>query len=277
MAPENPENPIRPEQSAQDTNTETKDHQGKPDPSIEPAALIPDPPPPPPKQHEIAVNIKRDRIDWWTLRMEGFGLFVLCVYTVFTALMYCANKKAAEAAKSANTIATKTMRITQRAWVSPHLIHQIFNENQPLVVSTQFDNTGETPAIHVQTCEVAEIVENTRKDVDISCPERAKSPGFDIVFPKGSLSRIANATGDGGKTRIDPEGLLRKPLMTALRKGDKSVYVYGRVDYWDVFQKPHWATFCSTMLIMPPTPGGMPETISWIVCRNGNDVDPEEP
>jgi hypothetical protein len=68
---------------------------------------------------------KRDWIDKATLGLEGFGLFVLIVYTIFTGLMYSANKKAAEAARDAAkaaqdsvTQARESAHLDQRAWVA---------------------------------------------------------------------------------------------------------------------------------------------------------------
>lgn len=275
MTSENPDNPASPQPADTDADLKSREQASNPQPTPSPEALQPQSAPP---KHgcDVTCNIRKDCIDWLTLGLETFGLVVLIVYTIATVAIWCANKKAADAAAGANKIATKTMRIDQRAWLSPHIIHQIFSKDQPLVVATQFDNTGKSPAIHVQTCVVAEVVEKTREDVDISCPESSKSPGLDVIFPGGHVARLSNATGKGGKTDIDPQGLLREPLMKELRGWSKTVYVYGRVDYWDVFKKPHWATFCSTMLIMPPTSGGMPETVSWTTCQNGNGVDVED-
>jgi len=232
--------------------------------------------PPSHSGYSVTCHKQRDKWDIAKLIGEFIGLGFLITYTLYTAGIYCANKKAAIAAQGANDVATRTMRIDQRSWMAPRIIHQIFKEGQPLVVTTQFDNTGKTPALKLKTCQVAEIVEQSRKDVDISCPARAYSPGFDVVFPGNHVNRISNPAGDGGKVVVSKDGLLRMPLMEELRHRKKTVFVYGRIDYRDVFDKPHWATFCSAMLIMPPTPGGMPETVSWITCESGNDVDPED-
>jgi hypothetical protein len=244
------------------------------EPNIRPAPSAPEPPPA--KTH-CQITCKQEK-DWWDHAkpfVEIAGILLLLVYTIYTIKMYFANRDAADAAKSAADTAAKTMRIDQRAWISPRLLNSVFKKDQPLAIAIEFDNTGKTPAIHVQTCVVAEPVESSRKDVDISCPESSKSPGFNIIFPNGHIDRLANATGQGGKTNIDPQGLLREPFMKELRGWKTIVYVYGRVDYWDVFKEPHWSTFCSKLLIMPPTSGGMPETVNWMTCETGNDVDPK--
>lgn len=117
MALENPEPPVGKQQSTQNAHGETKDHQRKSNPPVPPKVFKSNPPLPPYKHCEATVNIKRDSIDWWTLRLEGLGLFVLIVYTVFTGLMWYANKKSSDAAKSAADTAQKTLVITNRSWI----------------------------------------------------------------------------------------------------------------------------------------------------------------
>lgn len=48
-----------------------------------------------------------------SVAFSGFGLFVLIIYTTFTALMYCANKKSADAAKSAADTAASELTLTR--------------------------------------------------------------------------------------------------------------------------------------------------------------------
>jgi hypothetical protein len=202
--------------------------------------------------------------------ISTFGLLLVNVF------LLPSTKKAADSAQKTADFTARTMRVDQRAWIAPRVVNQIVAQDQPLAVTIQFDNTGKTPATHVETCVVAEIIKNTTTNIDVSCPDTSKSPGLSVVFPQTHISRLIDATGNGGKTTIDPQGLLREPLMKQLRHWEKSVLVYGRIDYWDVFKRPHWATFCSTMLILPPTPGGMPETVNWNACPAWNDIDPDE-
>lgn len=263
----------KPTPSTPQANQDTANENSSVRPSVNAIASPKVEPPPSHPCYKVACEKKRDGWDYAKLVAEFIGLGFLILYTLYTTGIYCANKKAADAARSAADTAAKTMIIDQRAWISPHIINQIFAKDQPLVVPVEFDNTGKTPAIHVQTCVVAEIV---NKDVDLTCPDSLKSPGLDVIFPQNHISRTPNATGrgGGGKMDIDPEGLLREPLIKELRLRKKTVLVYGRVDYWDVFKKPHWSTFCSTMWIMPAI-AKMPEIKNWSACPIGNDIDPE--
>lgn len=213
----------------------------------------------------------------WSLFLQGATLVAVSIYALVAIFRWCEMRRAAKAAAGANRIAAQTLRENERAWAAPHITNQIFGKNLPLEIIVKFANTGRTPAIHVQTCVVSEIVEKTRPNIDISCPDSIKSPGLGIIFPNDSIERMTNAVGQGGKANIDPQGLLREGLMKELRHWDKNVWVYGRIDYWDIYQRPHWATFCSTMIIMPPAPGGLPETKNWMACQNGNAVDPQLP
>jgi|SRR5579862_3545632 len=234
--------------------------------------------------------------NWWEKTkpyLETVGAVLLLIYTIYTAKMYHSNKQAAQAAADSASEAKKSreqsekafgvtveqFQMDQRAWISPHITNQLFEELKPFLIITEFNNTGKTPAIKVKTCEVAEIATLTRerKRFDLTCPEGAYSPGYDIIFPTDHIYRTPNAAGNGGKHTIYKDGLNRKPLMDALRHGKKILYVYGRVDYCDVFNRPHWVTFCSRFQVMPATPGGLPETKNWQTCEVGNDIDPVEP
>src|ERR1035441_4983864 len=60
----------------------------------------------------------RDRLEHKRFRVECVTLGVLVIYALITLLMYCANKKAAEAAKSAADTAAAGLELAQRPWLS---------------------------------------------------------------------------------------------------------------------------------------------------------------
>jgi hypothetical protein len=228
---ENSENPASTQQFGADARAETKDHQGKPDPPNSPEVTLPNSPSSPAKQCEITTNIKRDRIDWWTLRMEGFGLFVLCVYTVFTALMWCANKqaadaatRAAESAENSVTQARDNAHLDQRAWVSVKSVKLTapYSLTTKGGITVTLANTGKTPALDVGI---------TQGGMD-----KSDNPKMDILIPR----RMVIAPGSNDDT-IFIEVLPRDPKI--------SLYVRFVIQYWDVFQNrgidpPHSTTFC---------------------------------
>jgi archaellum component FlaF (FlaF/FlaG flagellin family) len=109
---------IKNKTSTPNASDESDNHADQANPEIPPEAVVPTLPPPSPKHCEITANIKRDSIDWWTLRLEGVGLFVLIVYTIFTGMMYFANRDAANAAQSAATTAKEAIHLSERAYIT---------------------------------------------------------------------------------------------------------------------------------------------------------------
>lgn len=155
--------------------------------------------------------------------LEVSGIAIALGIAILTNFTLKQIGKQATAAQGQLDVNQRQFRIDQRAWISPHIINQFFAEGKPLAIFTEFSNTGKTPAIKVKTCQVAEIIGRNRKDVDISCPESAKSPGFGVLFPQSNSYRMSNAAGNGGKAIIEKDGLLRNPLMDDLRHREKVV------------------------------------------------------
>ena len=64
--------------------------------------------------YKITCDKKRDGWDYAKLVAEFIGLGFLIAYTLYTAGIYCANRKAAEAAKSAAEVARDAFVVGQR-------------------------------------------------------------------------------------------------------------------------------------------------------------------
>jgi hypothetical protein len=153
---ENPKDSIGPHQPAPHASTETNNHKDEPDAPSAAAVVLPNSPPPPQKHCEITVNTKRDRIDWWTVRLEGFGLFVLCVYTVATIAIWCANKNAADAAKTAADTARDALVIGNRPWIKVDLSQTAPLEFLPdgsakIGIQERIENIGSSVALRVES------------------------------------------------------------------------------------------------------------------------------
>lgn len=89
------------------------------DTSHAPEASIenPNPPAPPPKEQQESSAERAERRDRIRLAAEVVGAVLLLFYAWLTYGMYCANKKAAEAAQSAAKIAAQQLELTERPWV----------------------------------------------------------------------------------------------------------------------------------------------------------------
>jgi hypothetical protein len=75
----------------------------------------------------------------------------------------------------------QTSRLDQRAWLSSQIATPLFEEGKPMLVINEFSNTGKTPALGVQTCQVLEAVEYARKEINLRCGGRAQAPGLSII------------------------------------------------------------------------------------------------
>jgi hypothetical protein len=205
---------------------------------------------------------------------ETIGLVVLIVYTIFTGEMYFANKKSADAAKSAADTAEAEFKTSTRAWMTVNLNNPGgVQDGRPLLTTIDFTNTGKSPALNVRTCQVAKIVERQISTLDINCPSTRLSPGTLVVLANNTTHRMANAVGGDNAPLLTPDGFLTPNIHDDLRKGKRIALTYGFVEYDDVFKIHHWTKFCSYLQIMPAAPNGLPETNNWSECEVGNDID----
>src|SRR5205823_4628268 len=98
--------------------------------------------PPTPTDQERAEKKKQNRRDSIKFWIEIAGLIVLAVYTGFTAMMYSANKKAADAARDAaieakrsREQAEQSVHLDQRAWVTIHDVSPSDEAKSPWEIS----------------------------------------------------------------------------------------------------------------------------------------------
>jgi hypothetical protein len=95
----------------------------------------------------------------------------------------------------------------------------------------EFENEGQTPAY------------------DLRSRLKVKVGSFllpsDFDFSEGTLLRDAAV---GPHARFTPSINSNEPVseeeLQSIGKGEKAVYVYGRIDYEDIFRTGHWTEFC---------------------------------
>jgi hypothetical protein len=275
----NAENQIPENDPAPDAGSEANIKTDHAKPSV--VSSLPPPKLPPSHTHYRIACEKEE--DWWEQRKrwaELGGLVLLGVYTGFTIMIYCANKKAADAAeiaaiaaKDAAKTADESFRLSSRAWMNATLSNPGgVADEQPIRLAVDFVNTGKSPALNVRTCQIAKFVKGGQF-TNIHCSPEATSPGTEVILADGDTKRLANAVGAGNVPPIAVDGLLTAPLHEELRKGKQTAITYGFIEYDDIFKVHHWTTFCSYLLILPSTPGGLRETNNWAKCSVGNDID----
>jgi hypothetical protein len=249
------EDPADGQRAALNAGAEAERRHDGANPPIPPVAVVSNPPPPP-GHCEITVNTKRDGIDWWTLRLEGFGLLVLVIYTVFTGLMYCANKKAANAAQSAANTAASALHIDQRAWLSAWITNDPYKEQELMHLTLHIRNSGHT------------FAKNSTISRDVAVVFKGAEPkpedwqnGLTVA-----AGLIPPGVGETWTNEIHSSEKLDKTLSDALRDGTRIIYVRGRIDFDDIFPDSHrhWVSFCFRSR----------DAADWLTCSTGNDIDP---
>lgn len=159
--------------------------------------------------------------------------------------MYCANKRSADAAKSAADTAATSLQIDQRAWVG--LVKVSFSEStprisagNPLDINVQFKNLGKTPAYNVVGHANATILPLTSNMWDHS----VNGSRFGLVQPNGDVWTTVSPFLDFHNQPIP----LSKEPIDQLKSGKLVVYVVGWMTYEDLFHNPHWVELCYHLL-----------------------------
>lgn len=142
------ENPITPNASGESNAQQT---QGQPHVPI--SAGIPATPPA--KSHcEITCKTEKTTWDKFKDGAEIVGICLLAVYTLYSIKMYCANKRAADAATKAANVASRQMELTQRPWVfvkEARVVSPLIFDNNGAEVTVEITvhNSGLSPASNV--------------------------------------------------------------------------------------------------------------------------------
>jgi hypothetical protein len=138
-------------------------------------------------------------------------------------------------------------RLDQRAWIGPvtHIEPSFAENNRRIFVQVGSNstfgvdviNTGKTPAINVASRLLVGI-RSARESFE--CPQLATISGsLATVLPNQKLrmSVIYPAV----------EGGMSRKMFDGIKSGLLIVYIYGRIDYSDVFKAAHTTTFCMMM------------------------------
>jgi len=162
-------------------------------------------------------------------------------------------KNQADRTKELATLSEKSLRIDERAWISYGIETWQFGGippvDQPFIIRITLRNTGKTPARDVRTCP------------RVAAGSKSVTPNFKCekyVF-SGTLFPQAGTFSD-----IIVTNKFAKEDRDKILDGSHIVWAYGRVTYRDVFDVPHWFTFCYRLL-----PGG-----GYMVCDQYHDIDP---
>lgn len=239
------------------------------------------------KHNEISCNIKRDWIDKATITFEGFGLFVLIVYAVTTIGIYCANKKSADAAKSAADTADATLKNSQKFFEidqRPYLVVDRKTPNTigflttpvpkiPIYADLAYKNIGRTPASNI--CSQTEL-----HQWDASVHTQAEFRSFIDATYAAMWRGCDAAQREAGQLKIrrdlapnDTEFTTTKQKDVVIRLkdwqkleiGTIAIYLFSTIGYKDAFNNNYRTEFCAYYFGTNPS--------VWHKCDTRNSIE----
>jgi hypothetical protein len=195
--------------------------------------------------------------------LSTFGVFVFTVALVISTLLLW------KAGEKQLALAADTAQRQLRAYVNPDSITlwdgatltppQMNRANLPGIVLL-WRNTGETPAKNVVSWSRIAVI----------------SPRVEGRYnPPARLERhFSNVLGRGipGNRSFWYRRALTPQQIADVGAGRLGIYVYGRLEYQDVFGKAHWTTYKYVYIssVFPPTGTGGG---TFNICLTGNDAD----
>jgi hypothetical protein len=156
---------------------------------------------------------------------------------------------------------TRQAEIAQRAWISAMVFPkdmQHYSAGKLFDVQISITNSGRTPAMGVSHAMRVTTVLKTSTNVGMLL----RKPVFDDqdFIPDGNIQPNASVHAD---TLFN----LMPDIVSKIETSQLRMYVYGMINYSDVFKTPHWMTFCTFLLS-----GG-----EFANCSQYNDVDENLP
>jgi hypothetical protein len=221
---------------AQNAEREPNIQATNPNPTIPPTLRTPQLPPTHP-HYEITCKPEKD---WWE-KFKPFvelgGLILLAVYTGYTIKMYCANKQAADAAKSA-------VVDVQRAFITVDT-NFLTLSSEPSQINSQgiepqvlLENAGTTPTRSLVMDSSYQYFSPGTMPANFSFPDLSGGPPHNEYL--GPKAKIVAA-------RVDV------PMSTEeeIADGKKHLFIWGWATYKDIFRgtDPHVTKYCVEIVI----------------------------
>jgi hypothetical protein len=171
-----------------------------------------------------------------------------------------ARQSSEKSSKDALDTSIRASRNDQRAWVGywssdfrPGLV-----VGQPLKINLELRNSGKTPALDVQA---STYTAQGTPNIEVHPNFSNETSGDDIdskgvIQPNGTLFIPINYPIE-----------ITQPLINKVKTGIFTIYIISKITYLDVFQRPHYTTYCVEMNRTMD---------SFNSCRNYNDTDHEK-
>lgn len=148
-------------------------------------------------------------------------------------------KQSADVAKASLTLSQESFKAQQRPYVwvrTPTVTHEGAIPTKPIFMNIEFINAGVTPALQV----------SDHLQVKFSDVTDADFNGMKSVFklPGNERGGIITQNSTLFGTAVSAKKLTAFTATPIPWNGTDPIYVYGRIEYADVFGDAHWSEFC---------------------------------
>jgi hypothetical protein len=147
-----------------------------------------------------------------------------------------ARKTSEDNAKSALDAAIRQANLDERAWVGFVNPFLTLEKSSPLKIGTHVTILGKSPAVQIIVSQgniFAPVEHELRaEDIKFIPPTIPQGTGF-----PGSTFPIQETSASSGNQEVSAG-------IDAVVAKTNVIYYFGRVDYMDIFGKPHWTDFC---------------------------------
>jgi hypothetical protein len=162
-------------------------------------------------------------------------------------------QRLADSAKDSLKTTQDSFRDDQRAWIGIlRVVPFSLKAGEPAKFSVIATNTGRTPAVHSHTYLTAQQI--------------VKGTTLEFRYPSTPGVRSNSVVVPGGQVVLGPNkstGPITKDEIDNITSGISTIYVYGRINYEDVFDRAHQTTFCYVLT----------DTSTAIDCDQYNEAD----
>ena len=151
------------------------------------------------------------------------------------------------------------MRLEQRAWVSVAQVSGLPEPNKQFVVQTTAVNSGRTFAKQFKMITIVQArAAGTEPSFDSE--EGRAYDSLSLMPPNGVYTTKNTVTGDGSVPFIPNP---TQADIDRIKAGQAEIFVFGKLDYDDIFRRHHWVIFCSKLN----------SDLAWVSCKEHNDAD----
>lgn len=203
-----------------------------------------------PKTVEDAIAKKHDEPNGWqkanVLTSGATAFFTLLAF--IAAFWYACEAhqqtpkiaESADAAKNTVAAAREATQLDQRAWIGVGLPPFEIKINERAAPRVRVFNSGKTPAYIKRRVSIIEPL------------PKGQYPVFTPRENTGEVDETMSVISPGSEYFVShsfKKGVLDERLnpleFNAITKGDIVFYIWGQIDYEDIFYIPHWIQYCS--------------------------------